>query len=381
MSRRNRIPDVVSILIINKAPMDYKISFNNRRDLLFTRVLKLRVNEYFEEAGLSRYHTPAMVWKTIVMMGLYITPFVLILCCGFPGWLNMVLYVVMGIGLAGVGMSVMHDGNHFGYSANHKVNRLIGNTIFLLGADAYNWKIKHNKLHHIYTNIYGSDEDINSRAILRFAFAAPLRPYHRYQHWYAWALYALMSLSMIFRDVSKRWEYRSRGVTNISPELFRRSMVWLHVSKVLYFGIIIGFPLLFTAMPWWQVLLGFLLMHIAAGIIMSLIFQMAHVVEGPVQTLCDENRRVDHSLIVHQLKSTADFARHNKLLSWYAGGLNYQIEHHLFPRVCHIHYPALAPIVEATTREFNLPYHVHPRLTDALRSHFFMLKKLGREKV
>lgn len=360
--------------------MDYKVTFNNSRDTEFSRVLKKRVNEYFERAGLSKHHTPAMVWKSVVMLGLYIVPFVLILSCGFQGWINMLMYLVMGFGLAGIGMSVMHDANHFGYSSNPKVNRWMGNTIFLLGADAYNWKIKHNKLHHIYTNIYGSDEDINSRAILRFAYAAPLRPWHRYQHLYAWALYALMSLSMILRDAHKRREYRDRGVTNISPQAFRRSMVWLHVSKVLYFGAIFGLPLWLTAMPWWQVLLGFLLMHLTAGLIMSLIFQMAHVVEGPVQTNSDDLRRVDHSLIRHQLMSTADFSRRNRLITWYSGGLNFQVEHHLFPRVCHIHYPALAPIVEATTREFNLPYHVHERFGDAFRSHFRTLKRLGREK-
>jgi len=360
--------------------MDYKVTFDNRRDAEFTRVLKQRVNDYFVRAGLTKHHTPAMVIKTVVMLSMYIIPFVLILCCGFPGWLNMLLYVVMGFGLAGIGMSVMHDANHFGYSSNQKVNRWVGNTIFLLGADAYNWKIKHNKLHHVYTNIYGSDEDINSRAILRFAFAAPLKPYHRYQHLYAWALYALMSLSMILRDDYKRRDYRKRGVTNISRGVFQRSLVWLHVSKVLYFGAIFGLPLWLTAMPWWQVLLGFLLMHITAGLIMSMIFQMAHVVEGAEQIGGKENRHVTHSMIAHQLKSTTDFAPRNRLLTWYVGGLNFQVEHHLFPKVCHIHYPALAPIVAETTREFSMPYHVHEKFSDAFRSHFHMLKRLGREQ-
>lgn len=361
--------------------MDYKVEFDNRVDAGFTRVLKQRVNDYFESSGFSRHHNPAMVFKTVVMLALYIVPFVLMLVFPFTGWLNMLMYVVMGFGLAGIGMSVMHDANHFGYSSNQKVNHWVGLTIFLLGADAYNWKIKHNKLHHVYTNIYGSDEDINNRAILRFAYAAPLKKYHRYQHIYAWALYALMSLSMILGDVRKRKEYRKRGVTNISEAVFSRSMIWLKVAKMLYFAILFGLPLLFTSMPWWQILLGFLLMHLTAGIIMSLIFQMAHVVEGPVQTLCDEERKVHHSLIRHQLMSAADFAKKNPVITWYVGGLNFQVIHHLFPRVCHIHYPAIAPIVDEVTREYNMPYHVHKTFWDAFSSHFRVLKRLGREQV
>lgn len=361
--------------------MNHKVSFDNSVDAEFTRTLKQRVSGYFAENGLSRHHTPAMVRKTIVMLILYILPFVLILSNAFPAWFSMILYVLMGIGLSGIGMSVMHDGNHFGYSSNQRINRLIGNTIFLLGADAYNWKIKHNKLHHVYTNIYGSDEDINSRVVLRFAYAAPLKPYHKYQHIYAWFLYAMMSLSMIFGDVRKRRNYRERGITNISAAAYRKSMNWLIVSKVLYFGAIFGLPLLLTDLVWWQVILGFLIMHLTAGVIMSLIFQMAHVVEGPVQSLPDDQRSMNHSLIRHQLESTADFSRKNKLITWFVGGLNFQVEHHLFPRVCHVHYPAISKIVEETTREFNIPYYRYENFRDAFRSHFRVLKRLGVEKV
>jgi linoleoyl-CoA desaturase len=286
----------------------------------------------------------------------------------------------MGIGAAGVGMSVMHDGNHAAYSGNQKVNRLMGLTMNMLGADAYNWKIKHNKLHHVFTNIYGKDEDINSRVILRFAYAAPLKKYHRYQFIYAWIFYALMSLSMVFGDVAKRFDYRRRGLTNIPRSTFYRSIIWLVLAKIAYFGIFFSLPILLTSLLWWQVLLGFLLMHLTTGTILSLVFQMSHVVEKPQQVRPDKQGRISSSLIAHQLEATADFSRGNKLLSWYVGGLNYQVEHHLFPRICHIHYPALSRIVEATTREYNLPYYVYNTFGEAFASHFRTLKKLGHEK-
>ncbi|HRZ43381.1 MAG TPA: acyl-CoA desaturase [Bacteroidales bacterium] len=361
--------------------MDYRITFNQHLDAEFTHALKGRADAYFRDNGISRYGNRIMHLKSAAMLAMYILPFVGIVAGGFPVWLCMVMYAIMGVGLAGIGMSVMHDANHYAYSDNPEVNRIMGMMIFILGADAYNWKIKHNKLHHVYTNIYGSDEDINSRAILRFAYAAPLRRYHRYQHIYGWFLYALMSISMVVGDVRKRKEYRERGVTNISQHIFDRSMRWLILSKILYFGIIFGFPLLFSPLTWYQVVLGFLLMHLVSGVIMSLIFQMAHVVDGPEQTLPDAERHVERSMVLHQLRSAADFSKSNRLITWYVGGLNYQVEHHLFPRVCHVHYPALSAIVEATTREFGMPYYVYNTFGEAFRSHYRTLKRLGREKI
>lgn len=361
--------------------MEPVISFAHHKDLDFKKVLLQRVNNYFSETGLSRHHNPGMLLKTSVLLLLYVVPYVLIMAIAMPFWLAMALYFIMGVGVAGIGMSVMHDGNHFGYSKNMKVNRWMGMTMNLLGADAYNWKIKHNKLHHVFTNIYGKDEDINSRVILRFAYASPLKKYHRYQYLYAWFFYSLMTISMIFGDVAKRFDYRRRGLTNISTFDFRRSIAWLVVAKLLYTLALVVFPILFSGLLWWQVLLGFLVMHLTAGTILSLVFQMAHVVEGPEQPVADEHGVIDQSLVLHQLSTTSDFSKGNRLLSWYVGGLNYQVEHHLFPRICHVHYPALARIVEATTKEFHVPYYVYDSFCAAFKSHVRTLKRLGRVKV
>ncbi len=358
-----------------------KVKFNSRADSEFKKVLYKRVNDYFTDNQLSKHQNPTMVIKTIVMLSLYLLPFVLILTAGFPVWVNFLLYFIMGIGVAGIGMSVMHDGNHAGYSQNQKVNRWMGLTMNLIGADAYNWKIKHNKLHHVFTNIYSKDEDIDSRVVLRFAYAAPLKKHHRFQHIYVWFFYSLMSLAMVFGDIYRRVIYRKKGITNLPKSKFRWSMFWLIVSKVVYFFFLIGLPLLLTNMVWWQVVLGFLILHLTTGIILAVIFQMAHVVEGPEQALPDDNGMIKDSLILHQMRSTADFSKNNKLLSWFVGGLNFQVEHHLFPRICHVHYPAIAKIVEKTTAEFNVPYYVYDSFTDAFASHFRTLKKLGRVKV
>ena len=359
-----------------KAP----VSFAKERNPEFKKALYGRVNQYFSSKGISKHHTPGMLSKTLVMLLIYFLPFIAILTISMPVWTVMILFFIMGFGISGIGMSVMHDANHGGYSGNQKVNRWMGLTMNLIGADAYNWKIKHNKLHHVFTNVYGKDEDIDSRVVLRFAYAAPLKKYHKFQYLYAWFFYALMTFSMVFGDIPKRIKYRKRGITNIPYGAYLRSMAWLVFSKLIYFAMIVGLPLVFTSLLWWQVLLGFVIMHLTAGLILSLIFQMAHVVEGPQQTLPDANGKLPDSLLALQLKSTSDFSRKNKILSWYVGGLNFQVEHHLFPRICHVHYPAISQIVEATTREFNMPYYVYDSFADAFRSHVRTLKKLGWHK-
>ncbi len=365
----------------NKYIMQTSISFTKEQNHDFKKALYSRVNQYFSDSGLSKHNTPGMLIKTVVMLLIYFVPFIAILAINMPAWMAMILFFMMGFGIAGIGMSVMHDANHAGYSNNQKVNRWMGLTMNLIGADAYNWKIKHNKLHHVFTNVYGKDEDINSRVVLRFAYAAPLKKYHRFQYLYAWFFYSLMTFSMVFGDISKRINYRKRGITHLSVHAYRRSMAWLIFSKVFYFAMVVGLPLVFTTLMWWQVLLGFTIMHLTAGVILSVIFQMAHVVEGPEQILPDENGKLPESLLSIQLKATSDFSRKNKLLSWYVGGLNFQVEHHLFPRICHVHYPAISKIVEATTREFNMPYYVYDRFFDAFRSHVRTLKQLGLRKV
>jgi len=357
------------------------VSFAQNQDLEFKKALHLLVSAYFSENGLSKAHTPGMLIKSIFLLSIYILPFVAILTLGLPAWIVMLLYFIMGVGKAGVGMSIMHDGNHASYSENQKVNTMMGYTMYLLGADSYNWKIKHNKLHHVFTNVYGKDEDIDSRAILRFAYASPLKKYHRFQQYYAWFLYLLMSLSMVFFDIPKRFIYRKKGITNISRSAFQSSLIKLVVAKIIYFGVVFALPMLVTSLLWWQVVAGFFIMHFTAGFILSVVFQMAHVVAGPLQTLPDENGKINDTLLLHQLKTTSDFSKGNKILSWYVGGLNYQVEHHLFPRICHMHYPALAKIVEATTKEYNMPYYVYNSFGSAIRSHYNTLKELGRTKV
>jgi linoleoyl-CoA desaturase len=284
----------------------------------------------------------------------------------------------MGIGEAGVGMSVMHDAAHGAFSNKQWVNNMFSSAMYLLGSNTFNWKIQHNLLHHTFTNIYGFDMDIDTKGVIRLCQHAPLKKFNRFQHFYAFFFYGLMTLSKMVTDLSLLIKFNKEGITaeqNHKPGI---EMLKLIITKALYFSVIIGLPMMLTDFSWWQILLGFAILHVTAGMIMSTVFQMAHVVEGTEQPLPNAEGVIEMEWAVHQLHTTSDFARRNIFLNWYVGGLNFQIEHHLFSNICHIHYRKIAPIVEKTAREFGLVYNLKPAFSDALASHFLRLKELGR---
>jgi linoleoyl-CoA desaturase len=339
--------------------------------------LKKNVNEYFKEKGISTKGNWKMLVKSAVMLSVYIAPFIIMLTVPMAGWMIFPLALLMGIGMAGTGMSVMHDAVHGSFSKKNWMNQILGSTIFLLGTTMFNWKVQHNILHHTFTNIDGMDEDIGGRELLRFSKHAPLKKIHRFQHFYAYFLYSLMTLSKLVKDFFQLHEYNKTGMTrqqNAKP-------VWEYTKligiKALYFFIAIGLPFMLTDFTWWQILLAFLIMHCTAGFIMSVVFQMAHVVEGVSQPLPDESGNIENEWAIHQLQTTANFSRRSRVMNWFIGGLNFQIEHHLFPNICHIHYRKISHIVERTAIEYGLPYNIKPTFVHALASHTRMLKSLG----
>jgi len=345
----------------------------------FSSALKKNVANYFKETHLPTTANAAMIFKTIVMISLYLVPFTLILVLNPSGWLALGLTVLMGIGIAGTGMGVMHDAVHGAYSKRKWVNQLLGGTLYLLGSNVLNWKIQHNVLHHTYTNINELDEDIASKGPIRLAEEAPLKAIHKYQYIHAFFFYGLMTLAKIYNDFFQLAKYNRMGITkglNAHPTGEYLKMVF---RKVVYLVLIIGLPLYFTDFLWWQVALGFFIMHWVAGFILAVIFQLAHVVEGAEQPVPSLEGNLDNEFAVHQLLTTADFGRNNRFLTWFVGGLNFQVEHHLFPQICHIHYKNLSYIVEKTAKEFNLPYNSKPTFLAAFRSHVKRLKALGRK--
>ena len=353
----------------------------SRNRLDFTTDLRNSVNEYFSKNNIQPYGNRKIYLQTIFMTLLYIVPFVLMIS-GLISSVILVLicWILMGLGMAGIGMVTMHDANHGSFSKNQKVNRFFGNSLYLLGGFPPNWRYQHNTLHHGFTNIEGHDEDIAPPGILRFSPHGQHKKIHRYQHFYAWVFYSLMTISWIIaKDFTRFKKYRDMGA-KISSLKFERLFVGLIISKVVYYSIFLLVPLLTIQVSWFWILLGFLLMHFASGLVLSSIFQTAHVVPSSEYPVPGENGELDNNWAIHQLYTTCNYAPKSRIFSWFIGGLNYQVEHHLFPNISHIHYKNISNIVQTKAREFGLPYHVNNSFVKALQQHFKMLKLLGENK-
>lgn len=355
-----------------------KVKFADKTNSQFFTVLKRRVDEHFESNNKSRHANLQMILKTVSLLSLYIVPFILIIWLQPSLPVQLFLWLLMGAGLSGVGMSIMHDANHGAYSGNKTVNKILGHTLNLAGGSVQNWKYQHNILHHTYTNVTHLDEDINDKLVLRFNPYTKVKAIQKLQFVYAFLFYGITTIYWaLLKDFIQHRRYVRTGVNTSGKR--ENNLHWLKmiVDKLFYFGVIIGLPLI-AGIPLLHVLAGFFVMHFAAGIILTVVFQLAHTVEGTAHPLPDESGNIDNAWAIHQLHTTVNFSHGNPFLTWYLGGLNYQIEHHLFPKICHVHYPSIAPIVKKTAREFGIPYLENKTFGEAFRSHIATLKRFGR---
>lgn len=359
--------------------MHYTIRFSKQDPSQFFKTLQQRVNDYFTKNAIPQTGTPVFYIKAVLALFFFFVPYTGIISGLLPGWWALAGYFLMGLGAAGIGFSVMHDANHGSYSKLGWVNKLMSYTMELIGGSSFTWKIQHNLLHHSYTNIYHMDEDIADKPFLRLSPHAQWKRYHRFQHCYAFFLYSLSTLSwVIMKDFKQLVQYNRSGLTLKNGFHPLRETIVMLFSKVAYVFYTLVLPIL-LGVSWGPALAGFILLHLVSGFTVSLIFQLAHLVEGPQQISAAETGSVENSWAIHQLHSTANFSTRNKFITWLVGGLNFQIEHHLFPTISHIHYPKIADIVKKTVEEFGLPYYEFPKLHYALSSHVKMLKTFGKK--
>lgn len=358
-------------------PLKGKVKFKGINNDFFN-TLKKRVNLYFDNAQVSKHANFAMVLKTIILLTTYIGSFVFLVTFKPVFGLALLVWVLMGFAKSGIGMSIMHDANHGAYSANKSVNKIMGWSLHLAGGAVHNWKLQHNILHHTYTNITDMDDDIDAKVVLRLSPHTLFHRFHRLQYIYVLFVYGITTLYWVFiKDFVQMYKYTKNGVNPKNKQQNKVLCFKIALIKVIYLGVIIGLPIS-VGLPVWQVVLGFLLMHFTAGIVLTVIFQLAHSVEGTTHPLPTKEGLIENSWAIHQMNTTVNFCPKNKLLSWYVGGLNFQIEHHLFPKICHIHYPKIAQIVRQTAKEFNVPYLENKTFTKAVASHFKLLKKFGQ---
>jgi len=352
--------------------------FSNKDSNKFFRTLNKRVNYYFKESKIRKTGNWKLYLKAGIIFSMFIVPYFVIMIFDPNQWISLTFVIFSSIGMAGVGMNVMHDGNHGSFSNKKWVNKLMGSSIYILAGNAYNWQIQHNVLHHTFTNIHGHDEDLAAGRILRFSKHSKWFPYHKYQHFYSFLLYGLMTINWaITGDFLQTIRFLKRKLSFkklISP---KKQWINLIFTKIIYFTIWIVLPMVFLNLAWWKILIGFFILHYIAGVILTIVFQLAHVVEKVEMPLPSNLGNMKNSWAIHQLFTTSNFSTNNKILNWFSGGLNFQVEHHLFPKISHIHYKKISKIVKNTALEFNLPYNEYRTTRDAIKSHFNFLKLMG----
>ncbi len=349
-----------------------KIKFKASQPTDFYPEVKRRVDAYFNERKLSRSGDWRLWVKSLALVLLDLIIYAAILSDAF-GFLGVfTLYTLLGVTTCLICLNIFHDALHGAFFRSKKWNRALGYLFDVNGFSSEVWSISHNLEHHTYTNIAGVDHDIDKMILLRLAPTDGIFAFHRFQHWYALPLYMLTSLNWsLYSDYTCYYNaIKQKKVNIVDIALFI-------LGKLAYLSIFIIIPMLVLSLPWWQILIGYLSMQFVGGLIAAVVFQLAHVIDGVEYPLPDEYGNMEDLWAIHEIKTTSNFGVDDIVLTHLIGGLNFQIEHHLFPHISHVHYPAISKIVRQTAKEYGLPYLCQPSFREALCSHLRTLKKLG----
>ena len=344
----------------------------------FFSELKNRINEHFEQKGTTPTGNYKLFTKAIILIVGFTSLFVHLVFFTPVAWVAIIECILLGALGASIGFNIMHDGAHGSFSDSKWLNNLAGLSLNILGGNVFMWNTKHNVIHHTYTNVDGVDDDLDARPFLRLCESQKKYKLHRFQHFYFWAVYAFLYLYWIgYSDFHK---YFSGKIGDFKIAKIKRSE---HIS---FWGFKLGFVALFVALPIFMVgfvswLVGFLVFTMATGLVMSVVFQLAHTV-GETHFPLPEGKtnKIEEAWAIHQLKTTANFATNNKIVSWFSGGLNFQIEHHLFPKISHIHYPEISKIIKKACADYGVEYIEFPKLRTAIFSHIMHLRSLALAK-
>ncbi|MGY6561711.1 MAG: fatty acid desaturase family protein [Luteibaculaceae bacterium] len=358
--------------------MQQKLSFNNQHNAEFFHALRSRINRYFTLNKISPTGNINLYTKTVVLFAAFgVLYSVLVFIQPESIFLNLFLAAILGMVVSAIGFNVMHDGGHGSYSSNKRINKIMAYTLNGLGGNANLWAQKHNIAHHTYTNIEGFDDDIDIKPFIRVNETQPKRWFHKFQVFYFLFLYSLTYLFwVLWRDYQKYFSGKIAEQTSIRP-FDRKEHIKFWTGKVFFYTVFFIFPAIYVGFV--PTLVGYLVMSLAAGLMLAIVFQLAHVEEGANFISPDsEVFKVEHNWAVHQIATTCNFATNNEIVSWVLGGLNFQVEHHLFPKISHIHYPKISRIVKNTCKEYGIQYREYETMLAAFWSHTKHLNRVGK---
>lgn len=352
-----------------------KVTFNNKTSPFFD-ALRKKIDAYFKEQEIKPTGNFKLYLKTIILVSAAILVYLLLVFVHLPVWASILGCALMGLTFASIGFNVMHDGAHGSYSNNKTINNLMSYSLNLMGGSSFMWKVKHNHVHHTFTNVEGIDDDIDIKPWMRVNEQQKRYWFHRFQHVYWVLLYGATYFMWIWwMDFQKYFTHRI-GPTPIRKMKFSEHIgFWL--TKISYLVLFIGLPIYFKGVA--DTLIGYSVILFVTGLTIAVVFQLAHVVEDTAFPAPDTTtNKIEQEWALHQINTTANFATKNKVVSWFMGGLNFQVEHHLFPKISHIHYPAISKLVRETCREFNVKYIEYPTVMDAIVAHIRHLRNLGQ---
>jgi linoleoyl-CoA desaturase len=344
-------------------------------DHSFQLELRRRVDEHFRTTGRRQRDCWQMYLKTVIVIATLAIPYWLLVFVVHTWWQSVPLAVLIGFAAAGIGFNIQHDGGHRAYSDHRWINTLMAMTLDFIGGSSYLWHWKHGVIHHTYVNVTGHDSDLNLGIFGRLTPHQPRRAFHRWQHLYLWPLYGFVAIRWQLVD-----DFRRLIVGRIGSHRIRRptgaDLVLLVAGKAIFFAWAFGVPLLFH--PVSAVLVHYGVAALVLGTTLSVVFQVAHSVGEAVFPLPSAGTRcIERAWAIHQVETTVDFARPSRVVAWFLGGLNFQIEHHLFPRISHVNYPAISKLVEQTCRDFGVAYTEHRSLRQGVTAHFRWLRRMG----
>jgi linoleoyl-CoA desaturase len=345
------------------------------KDSLHTELRK-RVQQYFDENNISATGNISLFTKAILLVSLFVGIYIHLIFFTPHWYIAIPECIVLGGLIAAIGFNIMHDGSHGSFSKYKWKNRLAAASLSMLGANHFLWNMKHNMIHHSFTNVDGVDDDIEIGVLMRMAPTQKRYWMHRFQHFYFWFLYMLLYVFWIFFTDYKKYFLKRIGDVPLK-KMSTKDHIGFWITKVYHGFVFIALPIIMVG--WFNWLIGFIIATCFSGFVLSIVFQLAHTVEHTHFPTADiENNKLPDEFAAHQIKTTANFATNNKLISWLVGGLNFQIEHHLFPKISHVHYPAISKIVKAVCAEYQLQYIEYPTMRRAVIAHVRFLRKLGK---
>jgi linoleoyl-CoA desaturase len=337
--------------------------------------LHRRIDELFQSTELKERDCPQMYGKTVILLSSLAVLYLLLVFVAQHWWQSLPLAILLGLVMGAIGFNIQHDGGHQAYSSSVWVNKLMSMTLDLIGGSSYNWHWKHIVFHHTYVNITSHDTDLDVGVFGRLTPHQQWFPLHQWQHYYLWLLYGLIAVRWQLYD-----DFHDAIVGRIGEHEYPRPTKWELAlflgGKAMFLVLAFVIPLQFHS--FWVVLSFYGLIMFFMGLFLSVVFQLAHTVEEANFLIPEPGTdRIDNAWAIHQVETTVNFGRHNWFMTWLLGGLNFQIEHHLFPKICHVNYPAMSKVVEETCRDFGVNYMHHESFWAGIRSHFRWLRQMG----